>query len=129
VKTDVGALAASEGDGESDVPITDSRESDVPITDSRESDVPITDSREPCGGELKPIRQAESRLDDDGWCRQAEYVAGLRDAFEEWRRRTGGEEDLPWTDGDRDGGGGWFETPTESRQVRGITIYTKYFHI
>jgi len=25
--------------------------------------------------------------------------------------------------------GGWFETPTESRQVRGITIYTKYFHI
>jgi len=85
VKTDVGALAASEGDGE--------------------SDVPITDSREPCGGELKPIRQAESRLDDDEWCRQAEYVAGLRDAFEEWRRRTGGEEDLPWTDGDRDGGG------------------------
>ena len=84
VKTDVEALTASESDGG--------------------SGAPITDSREPCGGALKPIRQAEPRLNDNEWCRQAEYVAGLRDAFEEWRRRTGGGEDLPWTDGDRDGG-------------------------
>ena len=78
-----------------------------PVTASDEgsnSDTPITDNREPCGGELKPIRHAESRLDDDEWCQQAEYVAGLRDAYEEWRHRTGGDEDLPWTDGDRDGG-------------------------
>ena len=62
-----------------------------PVTASDEdsnSDTPITDNREPCGGELKPIRHAESRLDDDEWCQQAEYVAGLRVAFKEWCRRT-----------------------------------------
>lgn len=70
--------------------------------DNDTSDSPVTDDRERCGGTVKPIRQAESRLDDNEWCRQAEYVAGLRDAYAEWRRRTGGDEDLPWTAGDRD---------------------------
>lgn len=71
--------------------------------DDTDSDSPITDSREQCGGAVKPIRQAESRLEDAEWCRQAEHVAGLREAFAEWRRRTGGSEDLPWTGGDSDG--------------------------
>lgn len=84
-KVDTAALTASEDDGD--------------------SDSPVTDNRERCGGTVKPIRQAESRLDDAEWCRQAEYVAGLREAYAEWRRRTGGDEDLPWTDGDRDSSG------------------------
>lgn len=75
------------------------------LSDSQndEPDSPMVDDREQCGGTLRPIREAESRLDDNEWCQQAEYVAGLRRAFDEWRRRTDGEEDLPWTDGDRDG--------------------------
>lgn len=77
----------------------------TPSEDDSDPDSAFTDDRQRCGGVVKPIRQAESRLDDAEWCRQAEHVAGLRDAYAEWRRRTDGEENLPWTDGDRDGSG------------------------
>jgi hypothetical protein len=65
-------------------------------TSSGES--PVQDAREKCGGGLAPIREASSHLEDQEWCQQAEYVSGLRTAVEEWRRRTGGDEDLPWLD-------------------------------
>jgi hypothetical protein len=59
----------------------------------------LVDDRTVCGGGLRPIREASNRLEDTEWCRQAEYIAGLRTAVEEWKRRTdetGGE--LPWLD-------------------------------
>ena len=64
------------------------------------SSPPVEDARERCGGDLAPIREAEEQLEDEEWCRRAEYVAGLRGAFAEWRRRTDGEEELPWLDDD-----------------------------
>lgn len=68
-----------------------------------EPESPVVDAREQCGGVVKPIWQAESRLDDSEWCQQAEHVSGLREAFAEWERLTSGDEDLPWTGGDPDG--------------------------
>jgi hypothetical protein len=61
---------------------------------------PVEDDREPCGGDLAPIREAGDRLEDEEWCGQAEYVGGLRTAYDEWKRRTGGDEELPWLDED-----------------------------
>jgi hypothetical protein len=58
----------------------------------------VEDARERCGGNLAPIRTAEERLEDTEWCRQAEYISGLRTAFIEWRRRADGEEELTWLD-------------------------------
>lgn len=116
---DVGAPPAEGGDDSGHVRVVSSMSSEsrsVALTqsedgaggagsDDAEPESPIADSRERCGGVVKPIRQAESRLEDKEWCRQAEYVAGLREAFAEWRRRTDGGEDLPWTDGGSDGAG------------------------
>jgi hypothetical protein len=67
-----------------------------------ESDSPIVDAREQCGGTIKPIWHAESRLDDPEWCRQAEYSPGLREAFAEWEQLSDGEESFPWDDDDDD---------------------------
>jgi len=67
---------------------------------SEASETPVADDRVPCGGGLVPIHEAEELLDDEDWCRSAAYVSGLRDAVDEWRRRTGGEEELPWIDDD-----------------------------
>ena len=61
------------------------------------SDESGADDQRVCGGSLKPIHEATERLDDEGWCQQAEHVSGLRTAVAEWRRRTGGEEAFPWT--------------------------------
>jgi len=74
---------------------------------SEPAEVPLTDDRVPCGGDLVSIHEAEELLDDEDWCRSAAYVSGLRDAVDEWRRRTGGKEKLPWIDeDDSDDGGG-----------------------
>lgn len=64
------------------------------------SETPVADDRVPCGGDLVPIHEAEELLDDEDWCQSAAYVSGLRDAVDEWHRRTGGEEELPWIDDD-----------------------------
>jgi len=64
-----------------------------------DADASPVDDRVECGGSLAPIQEAEERLEDEEWCRQAEYVAGLRTAVDEWHRRTGGDEELPWDDG------------------------------
>ena len=75
-----------------------------PSNSDPESVSPITDDREACGGTLNPINEAADRLEDEEWCQQAEHVSGLRTAVAEWRRRTDGEEELPWTDEDGDDG-------------------------
>jgi hypothetical protein len=67
-----------------------------------DTDSPIVDAREACGGDVIPIREARTLLEDTDWCAQAEYVAGLRTAVKEWERRTDGDEDLPWTAEDDD---------------------------
>lgn len=63
-----------------------------------ESESPVVDDREPCGGQLKPIHEAKDRLEDEQWCRQAEYVSGLRSAYREWLSLTDGDEDHPWVE-------------------------------
>ncbi len=75
-----------------------------PVEDSSDNkgedspETPISDDRQQCGGSLTPINEAADLLEDDEWCRTAAYVAALRTAVEEWERRTGGSEDLPWLD-------------------------------
>jgi hypothetical protein len=60
----------------------------------------VVDAREACGGDVVPMHEAQTLLEDPEWCAQAEHVAGLRTAVEEWERRTDGDEDLPWTPDD-----------------------------
>lgn len=67
-----------------------------------DSDSPIVDDREECGGTIRPIHEAESRLDDAEWCSQAEYSAALRSAWQMWQDVTGGDEDHPWVTADED---------------------------
>jgi len=42
-----------------------------------------TDGGEACGGDIIPVREAISLLDDEEWCRQARYSEALELAFEE----------------------------------------------
>ncbi len=56
---------------------------------------PVVDDREPCGGTIKPISEAESRLDDPEWCAQAEYHASLRQAVEIWKNMDS-DKQYPW---------------------------------
>jgi hypothetical protein len=59
-----------------------------------------TGGADTCGGDLIPIREAQSLLDDDEWCKQARYSDALRLAYEEWRDRTDdGDDDLLDQDG------------------------------
>ena len=60
-----------------------------------------TGGADACGGDLIPIREAQSLLDDDEWCKQARYADALRLAYEEWQDRTDdGDDDLLDQDGD-----------------------------
>lgn len=51
------------------------------------------DGGDRCGGDLIPIREAQSLLDDDEWCKQARYSDALRAAYQEWQDRTNDGED------------------------------------
>ncbi|MFB6283645.1 MAG: hypothetical protein ABEK59_06890, partial [Halobacteria archaeon] len=44
------------------------------------------DTRDTCGGRIRPIQEASSRLQDLDWRDQAEYLEGLEDAFEEYQK-------------------------------------------
>lgn len=101
------SLVAAQDVGEDDLwgsGATWSSERDTSITTDEEASQSgaeassVVDDRVECGGSLAPIQEAEDRLEDEEWCRQAEYVAGLRTAVDEWHRRTGGDEELPWDD-------------------------------
>lgn len=67
--------------------------------DCRESssESPVVDDRTACGGDLVPMHEARSLLDDSSWCRQAEHVAGLRAAVKEWEAISR-RDSLPWID-------------------------------
>ena len=65
------------------------------------SELPV-DARSECGGTLRPIYEADERLEDDSWCKQAEYVSGLRDAYAEWEDLVDDEQEKPWVDVDDD---------------------------
>jgi len=71
-------------------------------TPSDEPAPPAVDARSECGGTLRPIYEAEERLEDDSWCKQAEYVSGLRDAYAEWEDLVDDEQEKPWVDVDDD---------------------------
>jgi hypothetical protein len=66
--------------------------------DSQEADSPVVDDRERCGGTLEPMHEAGDRLEDEEWCRQAEYVSGLRDAYAEWQDLVDDEQEKPWVE-------------------------------
>jgi hypothetical protein len=44
------------------------------------------------------MHDAQTRLEDEEWCQQAEHVSGFRSAVKEWRSITGGDEDHPWVE-------------------------------
>jgi len=67
-------------------------------TDEPESEPPVVDDPTPCGGSLRPMHDAQTRLEDEEWCQQAEHVSGFRSAVKEWRSITGGDEDHPWVE-------------------------------
>lgn len=97
--------SASSSEADTDAPETDAGE-DIDDGNEDEDELeddqpPLTDTREPCGGDLEPMHKAKRRLNDSEWCRQAEYVSGLRVAVREWQRLSTGGEDRPWVD---DGG-------------------------
>lgn len=58
----------------------------------------VTDSGETCGGDIIPIREAASLLDDDEWCEQARYSEVLKLAFTEWQNQVDddGKDKLNW---------------------------------
>lgn len=64
----------------------------------QESESPVVDDPTPCGGALQPMHEAQTRLENEEWCQQAEHVSGLRSAVKEWRSITGGDENHPWVE-------------------------------
>lgn len=88
---------SSDGSESGETPPQESR--DVASDESSSSAV---DARTECGGTLRPMHEAQTRLEDAEWCEQAEYVSGLRDAYAEWERLVDDEESKPWVDIDDD---------------------------
>jgi hypothetical protein len=74
-------------------------------SDTTQDSSSLVDDRTSCGGTLRPIHEADGRLNNPDWCQQAEYVAGLRDAYQEWRRRA--DSDHPWVENPDDDGDGY----------------------
>jgi hypothetical protein len=47
------------------------------------------------------MHEAQSRLEDDEWSQQAQYVSGLRDAYDEYSNLdVESEQEKPWVDSD-----------------------------
>ena len=81
---------------ENSEPSPETVDKEEPLSD--ESAAPAVDARSECGGTLRPIHEAKDRLEDDSWCKQAEYVSGLRDAYAEWEDLVDDEQEKPWVD-------------------------------
>jgi hypothetical protein len=47
-----------------------------------------------CDGELRPIREAQTHLNDEQWCKQARYAESLQLAYDEWRDRVDDDDDV-----------------------------------
>lgn len=92
------------GEGSSSRSSSDGPRADSEADVNERSESGASTGNERCGGELRPIHEAADRLEDEEWCEQAEHVDGLRRAVAEWRRRTGGSEELAWTDEDDEDG-------------------------
>jgi hypothetical protein len=81
---------------------TESDTTEIAAADATRSVSPAvaTDAGDTCDGDLIPMREAQSLLDDDEWCKQARYSDALRLAYEEWQDRTDdGDDDLLDQDG------------------------------
>lgn len=75
--------------------------SDDGDTCTETTDSPMVDNRQRCGGNLLSMAEAKQLLEDQDWCRNAEYAAGLRRAVKEFERLSD-EADKPWDNGDND---------------------------
>ena len=93
-----GSSASSSTGTQSDSAVSNVAETSGAETDGPDTESPVVDDPEPCGGSLRPMHSAQTRLEDEEWCQQAEHVSGFRSAVKEWRSITGGDEDHPWVE-------------------------------
>lgn len=84
--------------------VAESSENQSTGDEGESSDDSVTspvDDRGECGGTLRPMHEAQSRLEDDEWSQQAEFISGLRDAYDEYSNLdVESEQEKPWVDSD-----------------------------